>query len=362
MAALDAVEWEACLLEPIRDRAAERILRTAVGYVPPPTRYFSPSPGVIGAYASLLRTPVRYLSAELVEMIAFVVSQDNACRYCYTATRSMLKILGYAEPRIRRLEEDFLAADLTPSDKAALDFARCVSRASPLATCKDGAPLLEAGYTPAAVKEVTFEATVHVFLNRMATLPALPPDDMDLADRWYVRLLRPLIAPRLRPRRVTQCSPLPPAQRQGPFAEFVNALDGLPAAAHLRAMIDALWGGQGLRPATKALIFAVVARGIGCAPAEREAVRLLIDAGMSADRVESALAHLAGPDLDRVDACAASLARESIWYRPAQLQRHARAIRAQCSREQFVELIGVTALANMVCRLTPALELAHQSS
>ena len=362
MPALDEVEWEACLLEPIRDRAAERVLRTALGFVPPSTRYFSDSRALIGAYAALLQTPVRYLSAGLVEMIAFVVSQDNACRYCYTATRSLLKILGFAEPRIRRLEEDFLAAEVTPAERVALDFARCVSRGSPLATCKDTAPLLDAGYAPAAAKEVAFEAARHVFLNRMATLPALPPDEMDLADRWYVRLLRPLIASRVRRRRVAQCPPLPPAQREGPFAEFVNALDGLPAAGHLRAMIDALWGGQSLRPSTKALIFAVVARGIACAPAEREAVRLLIDAGMSADRVQTALAHFAGPDLDRVDACAASLARESIWYRPAQLQRHARAIRAQCTREQFIELIGVTALANMVCRLTPALEMARQGS
>ncbi len=335
-------------------------MRTAVGFVPTAARYFSDSPGVMGAYAALLRTPVLHLSAELVEMIAFVVSQDNACRYCYTATRSMLKILGFPEPRIRRLEEDLLAADVTPADKAALEFARCVSRGSPLATREDSVPLVAAGYTPAAIKEVAFEASAHVFLNRMTTLPALPPGDVDLADRWYVRLLKPLIAARLRPRRVAQSPPLSPAQREGPFAEFVNALDGLPAAGHLRAMIDALWGAQSLRSATKALIFAVVARGIACAPAEREATRLLMDAGMSADRVESALAHFDGPDFDRMDACAASLARESIWYRPAQLQRHARAIRSQCTRAQFVELIGVTALANMVCRLSPVLELAGQ--
>ena len=45
------------------------------------------------------------------------------------------------------------------------------------------------------------------------------------------------------------------------------------------------------------------------------------------------------------------LARESIRYRPGTIQRHAREVRRQVTPEQFVELVGLIGVANMVCRL-----------
>ena len=361
MAALDAVEWEPCLLEPLQNRDLEHSLRRTMGIVPPAMRYFFDAPWLVRAFATANQVPLLHLSPAMAEMVELVVSQDNSCRYCYTATRNVMKIIGFPEARIRRLEEDFLGADLTPGDKRVLEFARCVSRASPLATCRDGAPLVDAGYSVDAVKEIAFFASASVFFNRVSTLPALPPDEVDLAGRWYVRLLRPLIAKRIVRRRVTIPEPLRPEQREGPFAEFVNALDGLPAAPRLRAVLDDAWGPTALPARAKAMVFAVIARGIGCVSGEREAVRLLIAAGMSADQVEHALAHLSGPELDPAEQSAAALARESIWYRPAQLQRQARAIRAHFTRAQFVELIGITALANGVCRLAVAVDLAEQA-
>jgi len=360
VAALDAVEWEVCSLEPVRNRAGERTLRAALGMVPPSARYFLDSPWVTRAYANLAGMPVHQLSPDLTEMITLVVSQDNACRYCYTATRSIMKILGFPESQIRRLEENFLAADLSPADTAALDFARRVSRAAPLASAADAQPLLAAGYSIAAVKEVAVFASNSVFFNRLSTLPALPPHQMDIAERWYIRLLRPFIASRMRTPRVTQPAILQPEQREGVFADFTNALDGLPTASRLRAVLDEAWRPSALSPRLKALVFAIVARGITCAPAEREAVRLLVADGMTPAEIEQALAHLSGPGVDPLQESALTLARESIWYRPAELQRHARAVGAQCTRQQFIELIGITALANTVCRLSVALDLARQ--
>jgi alkylhydroperoxidase family enzyme len=211
------------------------------------------------------------------------------------------------------------------------------------------------------VKEVAFLATSYVFFNRVSTLPALPPEQVDLAGRWYVRLLRPLIAKRVGRRRAAAGEFLRPEQREGPFAEFVNALDGLPAAPRLRAVIDGALGPTALSTRLKALVFAVVARGIACAPAEREAVRLLVAAGMSPDQVEHTLAHLSGSELDPLEQSAVALARESIWYQPAHLQRLARSIRPHFTRAQFAELIGITALANAVCRLAVAVDMAQQA-
>jgi alkylhydroperoxidase family enzyme len=359
MTALDAVEWEDCLLEPVHNRDAERQIRKALGMVPPALRYFLDSPWVVDAMVALEQAPMLHVSPDLVEMVALVVSQDNSCRYCYTATRSAMKILGFPDARIDRLEGDFLGGELSRSDKAALDFARCVSRAAPLATCRDAGPLLENGGSPGAVKEIATLAACHVFFNRVSTLPALPPAEVDFADRWWARWFRPLIAGRIRPRRATAPAFLTAEQRSGPFAEFVNALDGLPVAARLRSIIDAAWRDSALSPRVKALIFAVVAHGIACAPAEREAVRLLVAEGVAPQHVPQVLAHLSAPDLDPLEQAAAALARESIWYRPAELQRHARLLRPRFTRQQFVELIGLAALANAICRLAVALELAQ---
>jgi alkylhydroperoxidase family enzyme len=354
MTALDSVEWEACLLEPLRNPDAERFLRSTYGrMVPPGVRYFLASPWLTRTCAALGigQVPLLHVSDDLSEMIALVVSQDNACRYCYTATRSVMRILGFSDTRIRRLEEDMLGADLEPAQRAALEFARRVSRAAPLAGDADVRAVLDSGCGADAAKEIAFLATANIFFNRISTLAALPPAEVEFADRLLARLLRPLLARRLRPRRTRERTLLTPAQRQGPFAACVNALDGLPGAARLRAVLDDAWSDSTLPRRIKALVFAVVARGIGCAVSEQEARGLLEREGMPPPAIDHALAHLSGASLDPLDTAAASLARESIWYRPAQVQGHARSLRALFSNQQFVELIGLAALANMVCRL-----------
>ena len=360
MPALDAVEWEAALLEPIRDRAAERLVRKQVGIVSPAARYFLDSPWVtqVGVLLSLKNVPLRYIPPDLAEMLAFVVSQESSCRYCYAATRSVMKVLGFADARIRRLEEDFLSSDLPPGEKAALEFARAVARAAPLVTAQQIEAILAAGWSIGAVKELAGLVAVNVFFNRLSTLPALPPAEANFAERWYVRLFRPFIAPYLRPRQVTGSERLPPDQRDGPFAPFVNALDGLPMALRFRAAIDAAWRPSALGQRAKALVIAVVARGIGCPTAERESMRLLAATGLSEAQIGAALAHLATPDLDPLERAAASLARQSIWPQPAPLQRYVRSLRALFTRQQFVELLAVAALANAICRLTVVLGLA----
>ena len=364
MGALDSVEWEACLLEPVRNRDAERYLRRALGMVPPGAQYFLDSPWVTRASAVLdaSHIPLLYMSVELAELVSLVVSQDNSCRYCYAATRCMMKILGFPDGHVRRLEENFLSADITVIEKRAMEFARCVSRGAPLATCNDAAPLIAAGLSADGAKEIAAYTVVNVFFNRIATLAALPSDTLEqMPQRWFVRLFRPLLAHLVRPRRATRPEPLQPEQREGPFAEIVNALDGLPAAPRLRTVIDDALATTVLSRRVTGLVFAVVARGLGCPLSEAEAVRLLAREGMDAGAVNQVLAHLSGPDLDPAERAAAALARESIWYRPAHLQRYARSVRPLFTRQQFVELIGMAGLANALCRLSVAVDVARRS-
>lgn len=362
MPALDAVEWEACLLEPVPNPAAERALRRALGIVPLPSRYFIESPWWIQALKSfeLYHLPLLHVPPNLAELISLVVSQEGACRYCFNITRGVLGVLGLSEARIRRLEDDLLSADVAPPDRAALQFARRVSRSAPLVTAADAGPLLALGWSEGAVREITALVAVNVFFNRACTLPALPHEAAARTfERPWMRLVGPLLRPLLRAPRATRPQPLDAAAREGPFAPFVNALDPLPVAARLRTVLDACLDGSALGPRTTALVFAVVARGLGCPVSEQEARRLLRADGMADADVDAALAHLTAPGLDDRERAAAALARDSIWPQPAPLQRLARSIRPLFDRRQFIDLIGCAALANACCRLSAAVDLAR---
>ena len=365
MPALDAVEWETCLLEPVHNPAAERALRKALGVVPPGFTYFLDSAwGPAAAIAfDLGHLPLRHLSSKVAEMVALVVSQDNACRYCFNMTRGVLGILGFSDARIRRLEEDLRTAELDAAELAALQFARRVSRAAPPVGLSDVAPLRALGCSNAAIAELAAVAAINVFYNRTATLPALPYQAADeLFRRPTVRLFGPLVRRWMRPRRRRAPTPLAAEARVGPFAPFVTALEGLPVAPRLHTVIRACLHGSTLGPRATAMVFAVVARGIGCAVSEREATQLLLADGMPEHDIEPALAHLAAPSLGPLERAVAALARDSVWPQPASLQRHARTIRPLFTPQQFVDLIGVAALANALCRLSIAVDLAPPSA
>jgi AhpD family alkylhydroperoxidase len=290
-------------------------------------------------------------------MVGLVVSQDNSCRYCYASHRFLLRVLGISERTIRKLEHNLITAEVTPRMKLGLDFVRRVSRANPIPGAADRAPLLAAGYAPAAVDELAFLASVHVFANRLTTLPAIPPQTMEqLPDRWSMRLVQPLLGWRLRRRkRRLRIGAAPTGPMSGPFQELVAALDGLPAARFQRRVIDEAWASPFLSRRAKALVFAVVARGLGCPLSECEGVRLLGAEGVEQPDVEEILSHLASPRLDPVESVIVTFARETIWYRPAEIQRHARRVRERLTAEQFIDLVATAALANAVCRLSAAL-------
>ncbi len=198
-------------------------------------------------------------------------------------------------------------------------------------------------------------AAYAVCANRVTTLPAFPLELVEeFTKRWWVRLLRPLLARLVR----TQRKPgvrefLSPEHKTGPYSYLVLALDGLPVARVLRELVDTAWASRVLAPRTKALVFAIVARGVGSLRAEREAIQLLAEQGLAGDQIEVILSHLSSPLLDPAEKVMLPLARESIRYDHAQIQRQALAVSKELTQEQFVELIGVIGLANLVCRLEP---------
>ena len=363
MAEMRDVEWLPPLLE--RHRAPERFarIRARAGRVEPGVGYFVASDWLPEASAELnvalfTRT---HLADELADLVALTVSQDNSCRYCFAATRTLLIMVGYPRERIRRLELNLAIADLDEPTRAAIGFARRLSRSDPHPSRADVEQLARAGIDGIAYRELAASICLWVFFNRLSTIPALPPEPMEaLPERWFTRLVQPVLAGRIDRRYRTRGRPgtLPPEMRCGPYAEAVNALDGLFIAPRLRRAIDAMWRSEGLPRRTRALMCATIARALACSASEAEAVALLAEEGVDPATVNGVLSHLDAPTLTHAERALVRFARETVWYEAAPLQRRAIEVRARLDERAFVEATATVSMANMLCRLRLALAAA----
>lgn len=354
MTEIAAIEWADCLLPPRRHIEVEREFKKYYGVVPRSVAYYSPWLGRGLARANYRSRQLVHLDPESADLILLAVSQDNSCRFCYAAQRSVLRLLGFDERRIRNVEEAASGAESDPAEKRALDFARRVSRANPAPGEADVVSLREAGYSEEGIKEVAYMAAHTVLLNRTATLPALPMEHAEVFGNGLLsRLLRPLVARVVRSRmRRGEPVELPPELRSVPFAHVPLALDGLPIAK-VQARLHALaFEESALSTRAKALVFAVVARGLASARCEAEARRLLAGEGMDDATIDEVLAHLASPRLDPLEAAVLPFARETIRVRPIDIQRRSEVLLESISVEEFADLVGVIAVANATCRLS----------
>ena len=355
MSLMRDVAWETSLVEPKVDPAFERRFRRETGRSSGAVGCLSGIPWVDDTNVSFHIDTAKQVSidAELAGLVGLVVSQDNSCRYCFAEIRAMLRIFGMPQNQISRLEQDLLTEDFDDRKRIALEFARRVSRANPVAGESDIEQMRAVGYDELQIVEVASVVGLFVFFTRLTTLFALPPHDLEqMPDRWYFRIFRPFMALSMR-RTFSRVRPekLRPDEREGIFSRVVLGLEGLPFARSLRRSLDGMWGSQQLSSRTKALIFAVVARALGCPALEKESTQLVEAEGMTSEAIAEVLAHLASPALDAVERIAVPFARETVWYEPAQIQRRGREVLKELSRDRFVELVSVAALANMVCRL-----------
>lgn len=360
MSEIRSVPWGECLLEERSDPEVERRIRETTGKrVSGVNRRFMPAPWVAEAMVTLdarILTRV-HLDHDLADLAGLVISQDNSCRYCYAAQRTLLRVVGFREDRIVRLEQDLSLGGLRDSEVAAADFARRISRASPLTVPVDAKPLRRVGFDESAIRELTALAALNVFFNRISTMVALSPEAFErLPDRWWVRWLRPLVAPLARLlRRRGKPEALATAHRTGPFSSTVIALDGLPFARELRGILDAMVASSILTLRCKGLMFAVVARALGCERTLQEAIRLAARDGADEQFVRNAVEHLSAPGVTAEEALLVPFARETVWYESPRLQERTRMVAAKLRPDQFVEAVFVLSLANALCRLDAAL-------
>ena len=166
-----------------------------------------------------------------------------------------------------------------------------------------------------------------------------------------MRLLRPVLRRLLHSRHARgRPTPLdkPPSH---PTAPIVNAYAGSPIAVALERTLREMWDSPHITRRCKLLMFAVIARGLGCELCSTHFHEALATAGLSHETVAQVLTHLDAPELDDVERLLVGFARETIWYEPAPLQRRAKALGERLSNVQVLEAIGVAAMANGLCRM-----------
>jgi alkylhydroperoxidase family enzyme len=288
--------------------------------------------------------------------IAFlVISQENSCRYCYGAARAFLRIKGYSESLITHLERQAQLAELDERERAFVHFCRNLARSKPRPGSKAREDLIALGFAPEAVVEIAFLIASHCFGNRITTLMACPPDlgFERISTNWLARPLWPLMRIVMRRPAVPAADPGLP---EGSGDAVAETLRGLPAAGLLHRSIADAFASPVIPLATKALMFAVIARSLECRHCEQEMRGILQSTGLEPAEVERSLNSLTAPKGDPNAQALIEWARGTVHYQPQEIQRQTRELLAQVGPEQTLEAVGIAALANATVRLAMLLE------
>lgn len=111
------------------------------------------------------------------EMIVVATSGINQCQYCVVAHGAILRIRE-ANPLIAdQIAVNYRKADITPRQRAMLDFAVQVSNAAPTVGPDDRDRLAEHGFTEDDIWDIGAIAAFFALSNRMANLTAMRPND-----------------------------------------------------------------------------------------------------------------------------------------------------------------------------------------
>ncbi len=111
------------------------------------------------------------------EMIVVATSAVNHCHYCVIAHGAILRIRAKHPLLADQIAINYLNADLTPRQRAMLDFAVKVAARSHDVNDADLAALRAHGMTDEDIWDIGAIAALFALSNRMANLMALRPND-----------------------------------------------------------------------------------------------------------------------------------------------------------------------------------------
>ena len=111
------------------------------------------------------------------EMIVVATSGANDCQYCVVAHGAILRIRAKNPLVADQVAINYRKADITPRQRAMLDFAMKVALDSGRIDERDFAPLREQGFTDEDIWDIGAIAAFFALSNRMANMIGMRPND-----------------------------------------------------------------------------------------------------------------------------------------------------------------------------------------
>lgn len=350
-------EWMTPLVDPRPSPVIKRLFRREVGLVPTVVPYICPHGWAYRPFLFLMRPDVREISEELCSQICFVVARDNACRFCYGSFYTFLRVAGYSESDLHRLERELYLNERNGAQHKALQFAVQISQGR-LDTEPTINSLSKAGYTPAAIREIGGVALLTALVNRIGTMLAVPVNTSmeDFTSAWYFSAFRPVIRLLLHGWQKMDAGtppPLDPADIDGPFAHSLSHLQNTCVGRVLSDITtQSLTEPSALPLRTKLLILTVIARAVGSHRIERRARTLLRSRfGIRERALDTAVRHLRGDALGDKTTALLRLARASTRYDAGHIQETVRNRVGGFSRPEIIDAVATFGLCNALVRL-----------
>ncbi len=353
--ALSEIQWEDPIVPIYVDKHWEQEVKQKTGSVMDVMRRVSPSPWLRQLCLEGSAPRMVHITGQLAAMMGMVTAQENACRYCYGATRATMRILGYSEKRIGAIERDVQLADFNERERAMLHFTRNLARSNPRPDRQGLEQLLSVGYSQQAVAEAAYFVAFNCLFNRVSTFMAVPPayGYERFANGILGRLFGSLLARKLLIKPVSAVDEKPIFGR---FSTIARGLAGLPAASVVHRALEGAFASSVLSMRLKVLMFGVVARSLQCAYCESECRDLVRRLDISPQEFDLALGSLRDAQLEPHEQEILSWTRNTVHYQTQQIQVSTRALGAIIGGERLIEAIGVASLANAVVRLAVIME------
>jgi len=111
------------------------------------------------------------------EMIVVATSGANECQYCVVAHGAILRIRAKNPHVADQVAVNYRKADITPRQKAMLDFAMKVSRQAERVGEEDFEAMRKHGFTEEDIWDVGAVAAFFALSNRMANLTDMRPNE-----------------------------------------------------------------------------------------------------------------------------------------------------------------------------------------
>jgi len=111
------------------------------------------------------------------EMIVVATSSANQCHYCVVAHGAILRIRAKNPEIADQIAINYRKADITPRQRAMLDFAMKVSRAAEEISEQDFADISRHGFSDDDIWDITAISAFFALSNRMANVTGMRPND-----------------------------------------------------------------------------------------------------------------------------------------------------------------------------------------